>query len=827
VSVPERKDPRRSVTERGKESGARPSPAPVPHSRTETPPPKRISRQINFRAMLMILPFLAVAVYLIYVLFQLQIVDHEKYREKVLNQMTYETEVNPERGTIYDRNGNILATNMTVYLVFISPDDIIDAMAERETEAVEALAKWEQLSPEEQKTFVIPQTEFDYTASDGTEYTGLKMNELIARALSDILGVEYEKVLDKAAMDGRKYEVILKNVDEARASLVRAFISKYNFTRQIYLRASSLRYYPYGTLASHAIGFTNSDGIGIYGLEAYYNNLLEGTSGRYIKAQDARQGDMPFDFETFVEAEDGVNVVTTMDMYVQYELENQLEATYYESGAGNRVTGIVMDVKTNGVLAMATYPPFDLNHPYTLDEESQKKLDALDPEDEAYASTRSSLLYAMWKNKATTELYEPGSTFKIITTAMGLEENAVRVNESFTCMGSYRVTGYSQPISCHKVVGHGTMPFYQMLQQSCNPTMMRLAERLGADVFYSYFLSFGYGGSTGIDLPGESYPIISSKKDFGPVSLAVYSFGQTFKVTPIQQLTAISAVANGGYLMTPHLLQQLTDADGNVIQSYESESIRQVVSGETCKTITEILEDGVSGNGGAKNAYVKGYKVAAKTGTSEKRDKYDENGERPYRVGSCVAYAPADDPQVAVVIMVDEPMNGSVYGSVVAAPYVSKLLSFVLPYMGIEAQYTEEELKKVEVSISNYVGFTVEAVETDLSWRGIDYTIVGEGDTVTAQIPAGGSTLFKDSGKLILYTGEETPKNTVTVPDLIGKSAEAANRLLINSGLNIAVTGATNGDTATVIHQSPAAGEKVPAATLVTVDLRHLGLTDD
>lgn len=826
MSVPEKKDSRHIAASR-RNAGSSRAVRPAGESAADNPLPKRISRQMNFRALLLMVPFLAAAVYLICVLYQLQIVDHEKYRTKVLEQMTYETEVNPERGTIYDRNGNILATNTTVYLIFISPQDIIDSMAQREEEAVEALAKWRELSPQEQETFEIPPTEFDYTTADGTTYTGLKMNELIARALSDILGVDYDRILQKAALDGRRYEVILKNVEEARANQVRAFISRYNFTRQIYLRASSLRYYPYDTLASHTIGFTNSDGIGIYGLEAYYNNLLEGTSGRYIKAQDAHQGDMPFDYETYVEAENGVNVVTTMDMYVQYELENQLEATYYESGAGNRVTGIVMDVKTNGILAMATYPPFNLNQPYTLDEDSQKKLDALDPESEEYASTRSSLLYAMWKNKATTELYEPGSTFKIITTAMGLEENAVRVNESFTCMGSYKVTGYAQPISCHKVVGHGTMPFYQMLQQSCNPTMMRLAERLGADVFYSYFLSFGYGGSTGIDLPGESYPIISSKKDFGPVSLAVYSFGQTFKVTPIQQLTAISAVANGGYLMTPHLLQQLTDADGNVIQSYETDSVRQVVSTETCRTITEILEDGVSGNGGAKNAYVKGYKVAAKTGTSEKRDKYDENGERPYRVGSCVAYAPADDPQVAVIIMVDEPMNGSVYGSVVAAPYVSKLLSFVLPYLGVEAQYTEEELKKIEVSISNYVGFTVEAVESDLSWRGIEYTIVGEGDTVTAQVPAGGSTLFKDSGKLILYTGEEAPKNTVIVPDLVGKSAEAANRLIINSGLNIAVTGATNGDTATVIHQSPAAGEKVPAATLVTIELRHLGLTDD
>ncbi len=781
-------------------------------------PRKRISRSIVRRALVLMLLFCLAAVGLIFALFQLQILKYDYYQRQVLDQMTYETEVNPERGIIYDRNGNILAANATVYLIFISPEDIIDAMAELEEAAVEA-AKTDGKE--------IPSTTFDWVSPSGTAYSGLKMNELIAHALSDILGVEYDSVIEKAAKDGRRYEVILKNVDQDRAEQVRAFIAEFGFTQQIYLRASSIRYYPYDTLASHVIGFTNSDGTGIYGLEAYYNNILEGTSGRYIKAQDAHHGDMPFDFETYVEAENGCNIVTTMDMYIQYELENQLEATYYESAAGNRVTGIVLDVETSGVLAMATYPPFDLNSPYKLDADSQAKLDTLDPESEEYKTTYNSLLYTMWKNKATTELYEPGSTFKIITTAMGLEENAVQVNEKFFCSGAHTVAGYSSPIKCHKKGGHGSLPFYQMLQQSCNPTMMKLADRLGADVFYNYFLSFGYGGTTGIDLPGESYPIISSKKNFGVVSLAVYSFGQTFKVTPIQQLTAISAVANGGYLQTPHLLREIVDDTGNVVQSYETDAVRQVVSTESCDVISTILEDGVSGNGGAKNAYVKGYKVAAKTGTSEKRDKYDENGERPYRIGSCVAYAPADDPKVAVIIVVDEPMSGNVYGSVVAAPYVSKLLSFVLPYLGIEAQYTEEELKRIEVSISNYVKATVEAAEADLGWRGIDYTIVGNGDTITAQVPAAGSTIYKDTGKLILYTGEEVPKNTVTVPDVVGKTAEAANRILVNAGLNVTLSGATNGDTATVISQVPAAGEVVPSAAVVTIEVRHLGLADD
>lgn len=779
---------------------------------------KRIERSIVRRALFLMLVFIVIAGVLVFALFQLQILQYDYYQKEVLDQMTYETEVNPERGVIYDRNGNILATNATVYLIFISPQDIIDTMAEREAAAIEAA---------KQENAEIPQTRYSYAAEDGTVYSNLKTNELIARALSDILGVDYDSVLEKAGKEGRRYEVILKKVEEERASRVRDFIAEYGFTRQIYLRASSIRYYPYDTLASHTLGFTNSDGVGIYGLEAYYNNILEGTSGRYIKAQDAHNGDMPFDYETYVEAENGYNLVTTLDMYIQYELENQLEATYYDSAAGNRVTGIVLDLETNGVLAMATYPPFDLNDPYTLDADSQSTLDALDPDSDEYTETYHSLLYSMWKNKATTELYEPGSTFKIITTAMGLEENVVSLTESFTCYGSYTVAGYSQPINCHKKGGHGTMPFYQMLQQSCNPTMMKLAERLGGDVFYKYFLAFGYGSTTGIDLPGESYPIISSKKNFGVVSLAVYSFGQTFKVTPIQQLTAISAVANGGYLKTPHLLREIVDDDGNVIQSYETDAVRQVVSTETCDLISAVLEDGVSGNGGAKNAYVKGYKVAAKTGTSQKQDKYDENGERPYRVGSCVAYAPADDPKVAVIIVVDEPMSGSVYGSVVAAPYVSKLLAFTLPYLGIEAQYTEEELKRVEVSISNYVNATVEATVNDLSWRGIDYTILGDGDRITAQVPAAGSTIYKDTGKLLLYTGEESPQNTVTVPDLVGKTAEAANRILVNAGLNVSITGATNGDTATVISQSPAAGETVPAATVVTLDVRHLGLTDD
>ncbi len=776
---------------------------------------KRVDRSMVRRALCLIALFLAAGAALVFVLFRLQILDYSFYRQKVLEQMTYETEVLPERGIIYDRNGNILASNTTVYLIFISPQDIIDAMAEARAAETDAEAK------------TSYRTAYAWTSGGGVVYDGIRMNELIARALSEILGVEYDAVMEKAAKVGRRYEVIRQQVDEESADRVRALISEYGLTRQIYLRASTKRYYPYGTLACHVLGFTNSDGDGVYGLEAYYNTVLKGVAGRYIKAQDAHNQDMPFDYESFVGSVNGSNIVTTLDVYIQYELENQLKATYYESGAANRVTGIVMDVTTGGILAMATYPAFDPNSPYTLDEDSQRILNAYDPESDAYKEKYSELLYTMWKNKATTELYEPGSTFKIITASMGLEEKAVGVYENFTCTGSLTVQGWPRPISCHKTIGHGTLPFYQMLQQSCNPTLMQLALRLGSDVFYRYFLSYGYAGVTGIDLPGESYPIVSSLAELRTVSLAVYSFGQTFKVTPIRQITSVSAVANGGYLMTPHLMREITDGGGNVLQSYETEAVRQVVSKETCDTLAWILEDGVSGNGGAKNAYVKGYKVAAKTGTSEKKDKTDAYGEYTLRLGSCVAFAPADDPQISAIIVVDEPMKGSVYGSVVAAPYISKLLSFVLPYLGVEAQYTEEEMKKVEISLSDYVGAEITTAKADLNWRGINYTVVGNGDRVTAQVPAGGSSIFKDTGKLILYTGSEEPKNTVTVPDLVGKTASAANRLIVNAGLNVSVTGAQNGDTATVISQYPAAGTVVPLAEVVTIELRHLGLTDD
>ena len=775
----------------------------------------RTDRRTMHKMVCMFAFFLLIAAWVVGRLASYQIKNHDYYQSKVLNQLTIQTEVTPERGTITDRNGNILATNITVYNVILSPYDIITHM-QKDSE------KNSDNDPEND-------VHYEYTDSDyGINYSGRQLDDMIAEVLSKYLDVDKSSILEKAAKVNRYYEVVKKNVDADIAEKIETFIAQFDLKKDIYFVASSKRYYPKGDLACHVIGFTNSDGVGIYGLEAYYNNLLEGTSGRYILAQDGKKNDMPFEYERFIEAENGYNITTTLDMYIQYELENQLEKTFNESGAGDRVCGMVYDVDTGEVLAMATYPSFDLNDPYTIDEYSQAELDAsgLKEGTDEYKTEYSRLMYRMWNNKCLTETYEPGSTFKVVTSSMALEEGVVTPETPFYCAGSLMVEGWSKPISCANHNGHGAVTFRTGLQQSCNPTLMQVAALIGRERFYYYFKAFGYGGKTGIDLPGEVGSIYASYENFSGVSLAVYSFGQTFKTTPVQQLRAITVVANGGYLVTPHLLREITDDDGNVIQTYESEPVRQVVSENTCKTLTDILEEGVATNGAAKNAYVKGYRVAAKTGTSEKKDEFDENGNTPYRVGSTAAFAPADDPQISALIMVDKPLKSAVYGGTVAAPYISNLLSYVLPYIGVEPQYTTEELAKLDVTLSSYVGATVENAINDLSWRGFSYEIIGDGDTVTAQIPEAGSKISSDTGLLILYTGEETPANTVEVPDLMGMSAYNANNAAVSLDLNVTFYGSTNGSTATVINQYPAAGTKVPRGTIIEIELRHLDGTD-
>lgn len=737
------------------------------------------NRRIPGRSLFILLVFMIGWCLLILRLFQLQIIDYDYYQNKVINNIQRYTTLKAERGEIYDTNMNTLASNYTVYRIFISPRDI-------ETE---------------------------------------EQAQLISQGLSKILKVDKEKVYTLTQKKHRADETVMKKASEEQADAVRAFIVENDLKMQIHLEASSARYYPFSSLAANVIGVVGTDG-GLSGLELKYNSFLEGESGKYITSKDAQGGQMPGKYDTYIDASNGANLVTTIDTTIQKALEKQLKQTYLSSSPLNRVTGVVMDCNTGAILAMGTYPSFDLNDPFVLDADSQVKLDesGLDPSSSEYASYKTELLYTLWRNKAVSELYEPGSTFKIVTSAMALETGKVNTSETFYCNGKYYVSGYPDPIHCHKLRGHGSVTFETGLQQSCNPMLMTLGLRLGQDTFYKYFEAFGFTSKTNIDLPGEASPIYSTLNNFNDVSLAVYSFGQTFKVTPIQQITAISAVANGGNLLTPYVVDKIIDDDGNILMQHEVDVKRQVVNLEVCSILSGILERGVSGNGGAKNAYVPGYKIAAKTGTSEVRDQADPDGNFSYRVGSCVAYAPADNPQISVIIVVDTPMSDNKYGAVVAAPYISGFLDEVLPYIGIERNYTEAELQKIRATLNNYVGWpTVDAMSA-LTNRGIEYEVRGDGDVITYQVPAMGQQIMKNEGKVIFYTGNQIPVANKTVPNVVGKTASAANRALVNAGFNVIIDGATNSssDEAYVVSQSVSAGTLASEATVVTITVRYL-----
>ncbi len=736
------------------------------------------NRRIPGRSMLILLVSMLLWCILILRLFELQIIDYDYYQNKVINNVQRTTTLKAERGEIFDSELNKLASNYTVYRVFISPRDIVD-----ETQA-----------------------------------------KLIAKGLSDILGVDYDKIIELTKKVHRADETVMKKASDVQAAAVREFILTNKLTMQIHLEATTARYYPYGSLAANVIGVVGTDG-GLTGLEYQFNNFLLGESGKYITSKDGVGGEMPTKYDTYIDASNGANLVTTVNPTIQSALDKQLKQTYLDSDPLNRVTGIVMDCNTGAILAMGTYPNFDLNSPFALDEASLEELanSGLDPSSVEYTQKQTELLYTLWRNKAVTDLYEPGSTFKIITTAMALEEGLVTLDEQFYCKGALMVEGYPDPIHCHKRSGHGSVTFERGLQQSCNPVLMTLGLRLGQANFYRYFEAFGYTERTGIDLPGEARSIYSSFNNFDNVSLAVYSFGQTFKVTPIQQLTAISAVANGGYLLTPYVVDQIIDDDGNILMQHESDPKRQVISTGVCETIAGILERGVSGDGGAKNAYVPGYKIAAKTGTSEVRDKADPEGNFSYRVGSCVAYAPADDPQIAAIIVVDTPMCENKYGSVVAAPYIADLMDEVLPYIGIERNYTEEEINKLKTTIKyNTVGWTT--ADAVYVYRYMDYEVRGTGNIITYQVPAKGQQILKSDGKIILYCGDATPIADIKVPDVVGKTASAANRILTNEGFNVIIDGATNSTSteAYVVSQSLTPGTLATEASVITITVRYL-----
>ena len=735
------------------------------------------------RTIIILTAFAIASSYLLVNLFKIQYLGYAYYSNKTYDQVTTSSPLRANRGSIYDSNMNLLATNKTVWRIFLSPRDIKKA-----------------------------------EKNDGKDYTAL-----ISDNLSEILSVNRDNLYNKIKESNVIDITVKKSVGEAEYNRVLEFINTYSLGGLVFTEAETTRYYPEGTLAAHLLGFVGSDNQGLYGLEYYYEKTLGGTDGLYLYGKDANGSALPGEYSTYIPAKDGYNLVTTIDTYVQRELESQLERIRINHGVANRVTGIVMDTKSGAILAMATSSPFNPNSPYELDEVSLMKLNTsgLDIGSDEYKAYKIALMQTMWSNKAVSETYEPGSTFKIITVSAALELGVTDLDDTFSCHGYYTVGGWR--IKCHKINGHGSgFNLAYGLQMSCNPTMMTLAERIGADNFYSYVEKFGYFEKTGIDLPSEASTIFHKPENIGPTELATISFGQRFKVTPIAHLRAIAAVANGGVLVTPYVVSKITDSDGNIISEHKTDTGIRVISAEIAKTVAEILEEGVSGDGGAKNAYVDGYKVAAKTGTSQKFDVLDANGNSYLRIGSTVAFAPSDDSGIAVLIIVDEPTTAVKYGSVVAAPYISSLLTNVLPYL----EYVQENVEHGAI-VENLVGLNVSEAKKRLDSSGIKYEIIGGGDTVIAQTPTS-DTVTDILNKIILYTQEEGSLYAY-VPSLIGKELSEANEMLINAGLNIRIVGKTDGSTDTaarVCEQSVTAGAEVEYGTVITVTIINYGFED-
>ena len=765
-------------------------------------------------------------------LFDLQIRQHDELQEKAVAQQTRSTVITASRGTIYDRNGHPLAVSATAENVFVDPKGLQQYLEEQ--------------------------------AEQGN--TEVRDAEYIARGLSRILEVDEETILEKMEKTSSAYEIVKKRVDQEVADEVRKFINgeiddegnqltTVNDDGEtvlisdpdkspvrvhgVYMEPDSKRYYPNGTLAANVLGFVNNDNVGGVGLEAKYDSVLQGTAGLTITARDNNGNDMLYQYEQYYDAENGNSLVLTLDRGVQAALEKGLSSMITKFDAAKGGTGIIMDVNSGAILAMASYPTSDPNSYGTLyDEKLQSQLDSqlaelaqnrADYETEedyqaAVSAAKSSVLSSQWRNKCIDSTYEPGSTFKPITLATALEEGVVDMNTTFNCTGSITVQGWGRPINCSKRAGHGLQTLKVATGNSCNPAFVTMGLKIGTETYYKYLKSFGLMEKTGVDMIGEVAGIFADEESFNSnvVSLASYAFGQTFNVTPLELIRAQAATINGGYLYTPYVVEQVLDDSGAVVEQHESVPVRQVISEETSAKVRECLEWVVS-DGGGRNGQVAGYRIGGKTGTADKTGTNDV-------VVSFMCFAPADDPQIIMLLTMDTPSRTTgtaVFGGTMVAPTASSIMSEVLPYLGIEPEYTAEELAGADTTVPNVVGMTLEDAKTRLSNAGFACTTVGDGATVTDQTPAGGA-IVPNNASIILYLGAEKPDTPCTVPNVVGKSASEANKALTNAGLIMRASGATTSSSGNVhaITQDVSAGTQVPAGTVVTVQFGDNSVLD-
>ena len=715
-------------------------------------------------------------------LINIMIIKGDEYQTKASEQQLYDSLVTAPRGDIYDRNMQVLATSSTAWTVYITPNGIkkIKGEAKRETVRV-----------------------------------------TIAKGLSEILDVDYDTVY-KNTDKNSYYVIVKKKIEKSLADEVRKFISDnkdLEISKYIGLDETTKRYYPKDSLASVVLGFVGSDEQGLSGLESYYDNELTGIAGRVVAAKNALGTDMPFTYEKVEEAVKGNSLVLTLDSYIQYTCEKYLETAIAQNQVAERGAAVVMNVNTGAILAMAVKGDFNPNDPFKLSDDDQAKVDAVTDETEK-AELKNELLNRQWRNKAISDSYEPGSVFKVVTASIALEENLINKNNSFFCNGHTSVAG--QRYGCWKHGGHGTQNLPQAIANSCNPAFITIGQLVGVSTFSKYFKAFGFSEKTGIDLPGESRSTYHKEENMGVVELASSSFGQTFNVTPIQMMSAVAAAVNGGYLVQPHLVSKTVDDIGKVVKTTTTTYKRQVISETTSATMRELMEF-VSQNG-AKNSLVSGYRIGAKTGTSQKVSKIQATGDKYLYIGSCITVAPIDNPEIAVLVMLDEPKGSNYYGGVISAPVNSKIMADVLPYLGYEPSYSEEEIKKLAIDVPDVTNSDLTSAKAQITNAKLEYKIVGGGDTVIRQLPEAGKKVAT-GGVVILYT-DETQSNTVTVPNFSGLTATEVNTSAAALGLNIEFSGNIAIAGLKAYNQSVAAGTSVEVGTIITVYFRDESAVD-
>ena len=734
---------------------------------------RRANRIIQNRTMIL-MAVLGVLVFLILVikLFSLQILRHDELEAKALDQQTRSTEVAATRGTIYDRNGNIIAISATAETVFLSPLEMDRALSDKDNPVA-----W--------------------------------TKDSVAQKLSEILEINKEGILKKMERTDSQYEVLKLRVEEDVADQIRTFINDEGVVG-VYMVTDAKRYYPYATLASQIIGFVGTDNYGLYGLEARYNDVLDGETGLVVSTKDPTGSDMLYGYEQYYKAQNGSDIVLTLDATVQYYVEKALSEMVTSTEAQG-ATGIVMDVETGAVLAMASSPTYDLNDPSAVYESRLASLVKDGQLNLADAQLRQ------WRNRAINDTYEPGSTFKVLTLAAALEEGVIDENTTFDCTGSIHVLDAT--IHCSNRAGHGHQTLEQTAGNSCNPAFITYGLRLGTEKFYRYMEDFGLVNGSGIDLEGEALGIFAPQETASELDLACYAFGQNFNTTPVALISAQAACINGGYLHTPYVVERVVDSEGNVLSSHDSTPVRQVVSEETSALVRQCLEYVVS-SGTGRNGQVHGYRIGGKTGTADK-------GNTGEVVLSFMCFAPADDPKYIMLLTLDSPTGEGRGGGGTVAPYASRIMGEILPYLGVEPSYSAEELLGSDTTVNYVIGMTVADAEEKLKSKGFSVKAVGDGDTVTDQTPEGG-TVIPGKSRVILYAGSEKPDTLCTVPSLVGLSPSEANMAVSSAGLLLRFTGTTDSGSGSVrvINQSEAAGAQVEAGTVISVQLSDSGVTD-